>query len=276
MAKKVSCISTNSKTMKSIDLTTNCPKRRAFEKLKSDLMLLGVIVDTAEQCKELLNTTTDVEVKKLLINAVYPCSYCYVENARKAGFNAKKVYDQCLYTGEILRFNQNTIDKLNDVGGMRTFSFGDYEEWMDAQIMRIVTDAKARGLKLKAITKVPAFVEKFHDYFNIIHVSVDNIGDGVAHDIALQLKTKYPNVLIRSVVLKDADLEVLEPISDIITFHHGRDAYHNYRHDEVMKFTEMYPGKVCCQTGKCATCPVKCGELKVGVRNVLEAIECAL
>lgn len=211
-------IGSNSKTIRSLDLSTECPKRRAGN----------------------------------------PCSYCYVETARKQGFRAKKVYDRIPYNNEILRLRQSTIDKLNAIGGLRIFSFGDYIEWMDEDLMQVFKDAKERGLKLKAITKVPEFVEKFHDYVDIINVSVDNLGEGMDWDTAKELKRKYPNVKIRCAIMKDEDLDALEWV-DIITFNHANNGYKFYSKEEVQKFGEQYPNKVCCLTGKCETCEIKCG-----------------
>lgn len=220
----VSCICKNKKTFKSLDLSTNCPKRIAGN----------------------------------------PCKYCYVECARKKGFNAKTVYNKIDYNGEILRMRRDTIDKLNSMGGLRVFSFGDYiHEIMFDDMMQIVTDAKLVGLKLKAITKVPMFVELFHNFFNIIHISVDNVGCGIDWNESKTLKSKYPNVLIRAAIMSHDDVQALEPWCDILTFNHADNGFKRFYPEERSKYAEIYPGKVCCQTNKCETCTVKCGQSKV-------------
>lgn len=213
-----SCVSANSKTIKSVDFDTSCPKREAGN----------------------------------------PCKYCYVETARRQNFNAKHVYSTD-YAGEIEKLTSGMIEKLNSCGGIRLFSFGDYQSKDDANLRAFFDACHERGLKVKAITKVPAFVHKYHADCAVINVSVDAIGDGVDHEEAEGLRAAYPNVRIRAVVTEDADLENLPANTDILTFNHGNNGFHNYRHAEVAEKALQFPGKVCCQTGKCLTCSVKCG-----------------
>lgn len=123
----ISCIHANSKTYRSIDMTTVCPRLKAGN----------------------------------------PCEYCYVQQFRKSGFRAKKEIDKIEYNGEILRMKENTIDTLNSMGGLRMFSFGDYVEWMDPFIEEIIEDAAVKNLKLKAITKQPRFANKYSGDINI-------------------------------------------------------------------------------------------------------------
>lgn len=226
-----SCLMKNSKTCRSVDFTTLCGKLLAGNE----------------------------------------CSYCYVQTARSHGFNAKKYYTEIHYNGEILRMTKTTINKLNAGGGLRTFSFADYLPWMDSDIIPMAKDAKMKGLKLKAITKVPAFVKKFHNLFDIIHVSVDNLGEGVNWETAKALREEFPNVLIRSVIVKNEDVEALS-WTDILTLNHGNNGYKNYSQGKQNKadakdITAKYANKVCCQTGKCHTCPVKCGQAVVEARK---------
>lgn len=222
--RKVSCISRNVKTYKSLDLSTDCPKRREG-------------------------------------NA---CKYCYVEAARKKGFNPKVVHDYIAYDGEILRMKPDTIAKLNDMGGLRVFSFGDYiHDLMYVDMLQICQDAKLVGLKLKAITKVTQFVDLFHDKFNIIHLSIDNVGCGVDWEVAKAYKAKYSNVLIRSAIMDTDDIPVLEPISDILTFNHSQNSYERFYIEDRIHYSRVFEGKVCCETNHCDTCSVKCGQSRI-------------
>lgn len=211
-------ITSNSKTYKSLDLSTNCPKRQAGK----------------------------------------PCSYCYVECARQNGFRAKTIEDKISYDHEILRLKKDTIEKLNDMGGLRLFSFGDYMDWMDQSLMDIFKDAKEVGLKLKAITKQPSFVEKFHEYLDTINVSVDNLGEGMDINVAKDLKNKYDNVKVRAAIMEEKDLDDLSWV-DILTLNHAHNQYHFFTPTEKAAIAEKYPDKLCCQTNHCETCKVKCG-----------------
>jgi hypothetical protein len=210
----------NLKTIKSLELSTNCPKRQAG----------------------------------------HPCSYCYVETSRQAGFRAKIVHDRIPYNEEILRLKQDVVDSLNACGGLRIFSFGDYMSWMDEDLERVIRDARARKLKLKAITKQVDFVHKYHNDIDIINVSVDAMGEGVGIEVAKSLRQQYSNVRIRAAIMDPDDLEKLDWV-DILTFNHARNGYHLFSRKEIADYAQRYPGKVCCETGRCATCTVRCGGL---------------
>lgn len=219
----------NSKTVKSVDFTTNCPKRQAGN----------------------------------------PCKYCYVEAKRNMGFNAKKIIDSLKYNGEVLKMNDSEVEGLNSIGGIRLFSFGDYMEGQDKDIYLFLTDCRIVGLKVKVITKQVDFLVKFYnefdDVFSVIHLSVDNIGSGVDWETAKAYRDNLPKVLIRSVILKMEDIQPMEELSDIMTFNHENikknipDSVNFKLHKKVFAELKMeYAGKMCCQTGSCKTCPIKC------------------
>lgn len=224
------CVSKNSKTYKSLDLTTICPN----------------------------------------LEQGNPCPYCYVQSARKTDFRAKQMADRLPYRGEILHLQPQTIKRLNRVGGLRLFSFGDYKPWMDNDLFKIIHDAARVGLKLKAITKQIAFVEKFAPYLHIVNISVDNIGYGVPHITARRLREKFSNVLIRCTVLQDEDLRVLA-FSDIFTFNHARNGFKFYPKELRQKFNKLLRGRVCGATGTCKDCLLKCGENLIAGRQTTMA-----
>lgn len=220
----MNCIAKNSKTIESVDFTTDCPKRREGK----------------------------------------ACVYCYVEAARRAGYNAKTVIDYACYAGEVKRYSKAKIAKLNAAGGIRLFSFGDYMAEHDQDIKSFLMDCEAVGLQVKVITKQPDFIHKFHDFkaIRVIHISVDAINHGVDHDVAKDLRSRYNKVLIRCAIMRDEDVKTLD-FADILTFNHARGlaqfGYRLYRPAKVQEWAGKLPGKVCCTTGECATCPIKCG-----------------
>jgi hypothetical protein len=223
MTKALSVISKNCKTFKSLDLSTDCPKRRAGD----------------------------------------PCPYCYVEAAREAEFRAKIVYQELRYKNEILRLRPQTLERINNCGGLRIFSFGDYMPWMDDDLYRVIEDANQVGLKLKAITKVPEFVEKFAGKVDTINVSVDTICHGMPWDIAKDLRDRYDNVWVRSAILYPRDVEELM-WTDIMTLFHGRaKGFYRFNKKEKLELYNKYPDKFCCITGRCITCRLKCRTSKI-------------
>lgn len=218
MGKKISCICRNGKTVRSVDFCTLCPRQVAGNE----------------------------------------CIYCYVQAARRHGWNAKLIHDCIHYDGEIKRMRDSTIDRLNNCGGLRLFSFSDYFPWMDDDIKLLCDDADARGLALKAITKQPAFIHKWHERMRITHVSVDNVGCGVDWEVAKKLRDRYSNVLIRAAIMRPEDIEALDFV-DILTFNHATNGFKLYSAEEK-EHAAQHTGKlVCCLTSTCEDCEIKCG-----------------
>lgn len=214
----------NSKTIKSVDISTVCPKRRNNDE----------------------------------------CIYCYVKSARDIGFNAKKEHDHIPYKGEIKRLRSGTINTLNKVGGIRFFSFGDYMVEHDQDVKEALQDCQDIGLSAKAITKVPEFAEKYanHPAISVINLSIDNVGHGINHELACDMRNFFPKVNIRSVILNDSDVEALH-FADVFTFNHASNivklGYKLYKKADLLSWNDKLDGKVCCVTGHCITCDLKCG-----------------
>lgn len=231
---KDSAFAGNQKTVVSVDFTTDCPKRRAGN----------------------------------------PCPYCYVEYKREINFNAKKVYDYKAYNNELKnrkKFTPEVVKELNDAGGIRLFSFGDYMSENDRDIEAFLNDAAKINLDVKVITKVPEFIYKYHDYpaIKVIDISTDMLPadkkSGVEHNLARELKLKYKKVKIRTVVLNKSDLEDdFMKYVDVVTFNHEnlqKKGFHKFTKKEIKEYYDAHPENgVCCITGKCATCPIKCGQ----------------
>jgi hypothetical protein len=172
--------------------------------------------------------------------------------------NAKHIVERCDYDHDILKLKESTVEKIKECGGLRFFSFADYYDWMDPYIDQAIEDARKRGIPIKAITKSKEFVLKYAHKFDIINVSVDMLGEGMDHSMAKVFKALLPNVKIRIVVTDIAQTEDLDWV-DVITLNHGRNGYHSFTKKEMAAIADRYPDKVCCQTGRCNTCKVKCG-----------------
>jgi hypothetical protein len=225
-------VGTNTKTGKSIDIDTECPKKEFSEfHCMSDDKKARYLKDLESKSPGASQQFLTDFAKARKAKNWEQCSYCYVKGAREKyqnakGFSlAKPVYSDSDYNGEILHFHQGTIDNLNSIGGIRLFSHSDYKPRHKEKLKRILDDCAKVGLKVKAITKQVQFVADFinHPAINLIHLSIDNVGSGVNQDVAKKLKAKFPNkIRIRAVIVKIEDL--LEPIMndvDIFTFYHG-------------------------------------------------------
>ena len=87
------------------------------------------------------------------------CFYCYRRAALETGVNNKLVAQSVWYTGEILRIKDADVQKLNERGGLRIQSFGDWMPHFSAQLADILYDAQTRGLQVKIITKEPSMID---------------------------------------------------------------------------------------------------------------------
>ena len=257
-----SAIHPNSKTGLSMDFSTDCPERLA------------------------------------------PCPYCYVEHGRGAAkvynmHGADKTLVETPYRREILAMPQELVNKLNSHGGLRAHSFGDYRPVQDYNQWQLaLSDAEAKGLYVKAITKQPEFIEAFGDHPNLrANISVDwlprEMSNSPTLKEALALKAGRDNIKVRSVALneKQAWEMARNPDINVVTLYHA-----SVGPDKLMKLIEKqspglvkkvgkkalqkelntwenmpgnsnafkrlakaFPGKICCQSGKCGGDPTKCG-----------------
>jgi hypothetical protein len=209
-------LDSNYKTYKSLDFTTLCPK-----------------VKKGNQCE-----------------------YCYVQNARNRNTGrAKKISYMRPYKDSITRFRQTTVDKLNAMGGLRLFAFGDYEPWMKDNLNKVIQDAKKKELKLKAITKQMEFVELFKDRV-FINISVDAITP--IREWVWDLRGD--NVKVRMLIRNKKEAEIWHKDIDVLTPYHGPKINENYRAQEARDAcTSLAPEKTCCITPTCVGCGVMCG-----------------
>lgn len=201
-----------------------------------------------------------------------PCAYCYVKMHRDYGDYLSKTYiDHEKYEGFVLRMRDSTVQKLNKVGGIRMFSFGDYLRTHRRDIHNFLDDCQLRGLRCKAITKVLRFVDDFHDYpaLDVINISVDRVhtkgsnlaGSPISYEAARRYRDKYHKAVIRCVVLDDEDLKFFGSRDwvDVITLNHGQNGFKNFSHEEISIADVTYSGRVCCAMHKCAGCGTMCG-----------------
>lgn len=87
------------------------------------------------------------------------CWYCYRRSALTTGINNKLTAETVWYTGEILQLRQEDIDKLNEVGGLRIQSFGDWQSQYSTMLADLLIDAEKVGLQIKVITKEPSMID---------------------------------------------------------------------------------------------------------------------
>lgn len=95
-----------------------------------------------------------------------------VEKYAQSASWAKKYVQYTAYNGEILKWTQDRINKLNAMYGLRMYSFSDFHPAFTLEDMQIVTDAAVRGLKVLAYTKEMDFARIMEPTGANINISV--------------------------------------------------------------------------------------------------------
>ncbi len=130
---------------------------------------------------------------------------------------AKKRTSYVAYNGQILEWDSDVVDALNEHYGMRMYSFSDYHPAFVLENMQMITDAAVRGLKTLAYTKDLDFAEIFaptNANINISTFGFEKSGQvyednqmGAEWEKAKALREQYPNVGITFVATNDAITE---------------------------------------------------------------------
>ena len=81
------------------------------------------------------------------------------------------------YKREILSWSEADVKKVNDLGGLRIFSYSDFEAHHLIDIVQIVQDCAAKGVKIQGYTKVPAFARAIANTNIKINRSLIPLGD---------------------------------------------------------------------------------------------------
>ena len=81
------------------------------------------------------------------------------------------------YTRQILKYNKNTVKSKNDLGGLRIYSFSDMEMFHLIDIIQVLTDSAAVGLKVQGYTKVNEYAKAVKDTGEKLNRSLIPKGD---------------------------------------------------------------------------------------------------
>ena len=81
------------------------------------------------------------------------------------------------YKREILDWDDKKVKKVNDAGGLRIFSFSDFEAHHLIDIVQIISDAAARGVMIQGYTKVPEFAKAIRNTKVKLNRSLIPLGD---------------------------------------------------------------------------------------------------
>ena len=71
--------------------------------------------------------------------------------------SARLLTGEAEYQRQILKYSKARVKQINDLCGLRVFSFSDFEEFHLIDIIQAVQDCAAMGIKIQFYTKVPSF-----------------------------------------------------------------------------------------------------------------------
>ena len=131
---------------------------------------------------------------------------------------AKKRTSYVAYNGNILNMRESTVNTLNDLYGLRMYSFSDFSPAFILENMQMITDASIKRLKMLAYTKDVSFAKIFAKTRMLINVScyanqnadgtfTENSSYGVSWKDAQSVRNQYENVGVVMVVTNDAGVE---------------------------------------------------------------------
>ena len=106
-----------------------------------------------------------------------------IYNAFQAFNNARGQQSGNLFQGyaeykrEILKWNKKKVKSVNDNGGLRIFSYSDFEAHHLIDLVQIIQDCARKGVKIQGYTKVPAFARAVAETGAKLNRSLIPLGD---------------------------------------------------------------------------------------------------
>ncbi|MBO4786239.1 MAG: hypothetical protein J5510_04150, partial [Prevotella sp.] len=82
------------------------------------------------------------------------------------------------YHRDILKWNNAKVKRVNNAGGLRIFSFSDFEAHHLIDLVQVLTDCAVKGIKVQGYTKVPEFARAVKDTNMKLNRSLIAKGDG--------------------------------------------------------------------------------------------------
>ena len=73
--------------------------------------------------------------------------------------SARLIEGRAEYNRQILGWTDNKVKTVNNNGGLRIFSFSDFEVVHLLDLVQVIIDCSARGVKIQGYTKIPAFAK---------------------------------------------------------------------------------------------------------------------
>ena len=143
------------------------------------------------------------------------------------------------YKREILGWSSAKVKKVNSLGGLRIFSYSDFEAHHLLDIVQIIIDCAAKGVMIQGYTKVPEFARAVARTGIKLNRSLIPLGDTgivdgkLAYDMVEGIDINDPNFLeandnvgniLIGINAEQIRLAMLDPFIDYIIPYHARQA----------------------------------------------------
>jgi hypothetical protein len=87
-------------------------------------------------------------------------AYSFIGYNNSRGQQAARLIEgRAEYTRQILNWSDKKVQSVNNQGGLRIFSFSDFQAVSMLDIIQVIIDCSARGVKIQGYTKVPEFAK---------------------------------------------------------------------------------------------------------------------
>ena len=122
----------------------------------------------------------------------------FIEYNNARGMQSGRLFQAySAYNREILKYNKKKVESINNNGGLRIFSFSDFEAHHLIELVQVLTDCAAKGIKVQGYTKVPEFAKAVKDTGAKINRSLIAKGEGYVDEnyVPKEGEAVSPNVI---------------------------------------------------------------------------------
>lgn len=149
-----------------------------FEKMKAALESVG---DDPYK-PTIADLVTYEGLKKLEKNHKGIADAFRIFNNARGMQSGRLVEGRAEYKRELLTYTPAQVKRVNDLGGIRVFSYSDFEAVNLLDLVQIIQDAASKGIMIQAYTKVPAFAKVVRNTGIKLNRSLIAAGTGVKYE----------------------------------------------------------------------------------------------
>ena len=135
-------------------------ERDSFNKYQTKALQL---LKGGEETPSIYELTTLDGMKELRAKAPNVAEAWEKFNNARGMQSARLLQGEAEYKRQILKYKPSRVKRINDLGGLRIYSFSDFQEFHLLDILQAIQDCATMGIKIQAYTKVPPFAKLVKD-----------------------------------------------------------------------------------------------------------------